>query len=230
MRDRFQLAYVRAHECTEGPSGWHPHLHAVLLTGRALTEVERAGLEDWILLRWQRGMRRPQKETGHVYRLPLEGVGVKLTRSSRDDYIAKLGLADELAHGSAKRGRGAHRTPFQILFDIWSQYGTNERDVALWREFADEMRGARQLTWSRGLRERYALPEQTDLELVDAADEAPAHTIYEFADGEWDECLQHDVGLRIRVLNAAEKHAPHVASERIRRLIDQALGIPAVPF
>lgn len=232
IRKRYGLDYIRAHEVTCGPNGWHPHLHVVLLTSRPLTDAQRAELTAFLLRRWQRAILRPQKDTGTQYRIPLAGVGVKLVHATRDDYIAKLGLADELSQGVAKRGHDDHRTGFQVLRDVWRVDGANKRDVALWCEYGQAMRGARQLTWSRGLRARCKLPaEQTDLAIVTADDADPEPlTIYDFSPADWDDVLAPDVGLRLRVLAIVEQLPPQPAAAQILALLDRARGIPAVPF
>lgn len=229
IRERYGLAYVRAHEITHGRNGWHPHLHVLLLSARPLTAAAQAELEAFVLRRWQRAIARPQRETGRAYRIPLAGVGVKLTSCGRrDDYIAKLGLADELAQGAAKRGHEAHRTPFQILRDIWQRDFTVAADIDLWVEYATEMPGCKQLTWSRGLRKRYAIVEQTDLELV--VEEPAPITVYEFEDAVWAEMIAPCVGDRIRILHLAEDYPPLEARERIGRLVDRVMGVVEVPF
>lgn len=232
IQARYGLAYVRAQELTHGRNGWHPHLHIVLLSARPLTAAAQVELEAFVLRRWQRAIAKPDRETGTTYRVPLAGVGVKLTSCGRrDDYVTKLGLADELAHGAAKRGHEGHRTPFQILRDIWQRDFTVQADIALWVEYASEMPGCKQLTWSRGLRKRYAIAEQTDLELADREEAMPAPiTVYQFEDAVWAEMIAPLVGERIRILHLAEDYPPLEAAERIGRLVDRVLGIIEVPF
>lgn len=238
IQQRYGLEFVRAHELTHGRNGWHPHLHVLLLSARPLTAAAQAELEAFVLRRWQRAIQKPDRETGRAYRIPLAGVGVKLTSCGRrDDYIAKLGLADELVQGAAKRGHEAHRTPFQILRDIWQRDFTVQGDIDLWVEYATEMPGCRQLTRSKGLgkngylTKRYALEEQTDLELADREEATPDPiTVYQFEDAVWAEMIAPLVGERIRILHLAEDYPPLEAQERIGRLVDRVLGFTEVPF
>jgi hypothetical protein len=55
LRDRFGLVgYVRATEVTHGRSGWHPHLHVLLMTDRVLTLDELRELHQFVRERWIR--------------------------------------------------------------------------------------------------------------------------------------------------------------------------------
>jgi hypothetical protein len=229
------VGYVRGAEQTIGPSGWHPHLHVLLLTRRPLLEQQREELRAFVFKRWARAIAKPHKETGFRFRAPLEygvdgkPVGVVVSQLRRDEYVAKLGLADELASAPTKRARGGRRTPWQLLYDVWAADGSKASDVERWFEYITEMHGAKQLTWSAGLRKRYALPpEQTDLELVEQ--DAPGVTIYTFTNQTWDDVIAPNVGLRIRILQLAESHDPDEAADRITKLVDKACGLEAVPF
>lgn len=85
----------------------------------------------------------------------------------RADYLAKLGL--ELTASATKTGRKAgHRTPLQIA-GVWADQG-DAQAAALWREWCASMVGARQLTWSRGLKRRAGVVERTDDELAEHED------------------------------------------------------------
>lgn len=237
-RARLELVgSVRAMELTHGASGWHPHLHVLLLPGRVWTEGERAELLAWLLERWRRAIARPTK-SGKRYRIPSDAHGVTLTDSHRSDYIAKLGLADELTAGAwTKTARGVNRTPFRILADLTDaiarregKTATAKRDAALWDEYAREMWGARQLTFSKGLRERYAVAEQTDLELATAEEKRPADVLFTFESADWDTVLARKPRVLCRMLEAAESLPPPDAVDRIIRLLDRAKGLQPVPF
>jgi hypothetical protein len=83
------------------------------------------------------------------------------------EYISKLGL--EVSDPGTKRGKGEHRTPFELAADCIERGAYDDRKT--WRAFCDGMRGARQLTWSLGLKAALGVRERTDLEL--AVDEEP---------------------------------------------------------
>ncbi len=228
------IGFVRGAEQTTGPNGWHPHLHAVLLTRRPLADGQFEELRAFLFQRWARAIAKPHKETGLQFRAPLEfgadgrPVAVVVSRLPQADYIAKLGLADELASARTKRAADGRRTPWQLLYDVWASDGTNQADVERWFEYVTEMHGAKQLTWSNGLQKRYDVQEQTDLELVEQ--EEPGEVVYSFGDHEWDTVFADHVGRRVRVQQLAETYGLEEAAARIAALVDSALGLEPVPF
>jgi hypothetical protein len=224
---------VRALEVTHGASGWHPHLHVLLLTEGKLREQTQLELVEFVLARWKKAIGRPNKDNGVRYREPTAEHGVTLTESHRDDYIAKLGLADEIVNGTLKTGRHGGRTPLQILHDVTFAVGSEleqRRSARLWLEYADEMFGARQLTWSKGLKEAYTIPEQTELELA-GQEETDAHEeLYHFADADWDGFIAGNLRLQLELKAIAIHSPPAELVDQILRLLDSARGLPAVPF
>jgi hypothetical protein len=225
---------VRALEVTSGVSGWHPHLHILILTEGKLRERTQEEFVAFVLARWRQAITRPNKDNGAEYREPTAEHGVTLTESHRDDYIAKLGLADEIVNGTLKTGRHGGRTPLQILHDVTFAVGSvpeQRRSARLWLEYADEMYGARQLTWSKGLREAYDVPEQTELELASAEDRESAETWYTFADSEWTDLMADNFALQLKFKTLAlESSSAADFTERVLKLLDCARGLPAVPF
>jgi hypothetical protein len=231
---------VRAMEVTNGPSGWHPHLHILILTEKKLEHPASGKLggdaeayKTMISRRWARYITTRNKETGKAYRPPSRDHGVSFVASHRDEYIAKLGLADELTRGSWKHAKelAGYRTPLQVLRDVAGAKATGadpvKRDVALWREYAAEMRGARQLTWSRGLRKRYELgDEQTDLELADREEGDTGVVVYSIESHVWDRYLRNNWSARAQLLAAAESGG----IDGVLAVLDGLRGLQPVPF
>ncbi len=188
---------IRALEATVGVNGWHPHLHVLLLTRRALSAEEMEDLRAYYFGRWSKRVER------FGYRAPSAAHGVTIVASHRDDYVAKMGLADELVKGSAKDTRGESRTPVEVL----AQFAETRQagDLALWREWVEAMYGARQLTWSRGLRELYAVgPELTDAEIV-ANDAGGAEQLVAVVDANlWRSLVRKNADIMWQLLDAAE--------------------------
>ncbi len=97
-------------------------------------------------------------------------------------YLAKMGC--ELSGILNKDAKPGHFTHWQL-----GQMAANGEEWAalLWREHAEAMMGARQLTWSRGLRELLGLmPERPDAEI--AAEQTPEEAEIETPLGEIDGC------------------------------------------
>ena len=220
MKDRIEWqGQVRALEVMHGVNGWHPHLHILLFTRRSLSEAETSALSNFLYQRWSdaieaAGYRRPSPEHG-LWLSHGEDAGWYVTK------ITKQGLAQEIGRPDTKKGRAGSRSILQII-DDWSQYG-RDSDKRLIREWLDGMYGARQLTWSRGIRKRYLPPEQLDFELVQDA-EKPAGELVCKIDGHcWDCAIEFDPSLSWRLLEAAEKYG----RDGVEDLIDSTcLQIP----
>lgn len=212
------VGYVRAAEATHGPKGWHPHLHVLIFTAAPLTAQLHAELEAYVYERWC------AKIQAFGYRKPSREHGVKLVESHQDDYIAKLGLSDEVASGAFKTAREGRRSPLAILHDY--DVHRRPRDLALWKEWCDGMRGARQLTWSKGLRERYITErELSDAEVVAEEEKKPAEVLVVIDPVMWDEAVAQRPELQTRLLNAAEEYG----ARGVRWILAKE-PYPGVPF
>lgn len=168
------VEHVRRFEATwSTANGWHPHLHVLVFTRGDVDEIEREG---WMFEEWVRGIAgAPTLEAHHV---PLRSVGVRWERCARDGaYLVKLGLEITAAHTkkAARRDDGVLRyTPFQLLDSIMDGRA-NGADVAqlevVWRTWVRTTRAlrVRALTWSRGLRARFAEHVLEDASELDAS-------------------------------------------------------------
>jgi hypothetical protein len=203
--------HVRSIEVTHGAHGWHPHLHVLFFLEVKLTEDEQTEASAWLQERWARCVRRA---LGADF-VPNEH-GVDLRESKRADYLAKFSL--ELTDPGTKRARGKNRTPLQIAASAAT--GKRQADETLWVAYCSGMRGAKMLTWSRGLREAVDLNlEHTDQEVVDAEEQQPAEAVAVIASWAWD-AIRHHRGLPCAILEAAELAANQTAGfEAIQDLI-----------
>jgi len=154
--------WVRALEVTHGVNGWHPHLHVALLT-KALTDAERVHLRAWLFWRWRSTVERAGLGTVSRRAFLVERAEKAIQAG---EYVAKWGADSEIAKAVCKVARGASRSPWQLLKDAEAGDG---RAAFLFREYAGAFKGARHLTWSKGLRERYiAEPELSDEDIARA--------------------------------------------------------------
>lgn len=221
IRWKERLGYVgsvRSAEATVGPNGWHPHLHVLLFTARPLPPELEADFLEYVYGRWA------AKITAAGYRTPTREHGVHLVESKQDDYVAKLGLADEVASGAFKTSRAGRRVPLAVLADY--MVDAAPRDLALWKEWCGSMRGARQMTWSKGLRERYtAERELSDAEAAATEEKSPAEVLWTIGPEMWDAGVAARPDLQARLLNAAELHG-----KRGVRWILALEPYPGVPF
>lgn len=174
-RERYRwLGDVRALEVTHGDNGWHPHLHVLILfkPGARADDFQEFG--DWLYAAWSRAIERTG--FGVCSRAAFAWDKVDATEGAAE-YVSKWGAALELTKAHVKNGRGGGRTPFQILADY--QARGFRRDARLFQEYAVSFKGARQLTWSRGLRDLYLgiEPEATDDDLALEPTMAETHTM-----------------------------------------------------
>ncbi len=158
---------VRALEVTDGASGWHPHLHVLLLLEAALSDEAKGQLEAMLARLWRDCVVR---EMGAVHR-PTLAHGVDVSRCQRADYLAKLGL--EIADaGQAKRARNVKGRTYWQLSREWIARGKHCDDAQAdrIREYIDGMHGAKVVTWGPGLKARAeALVVEPDNPIREAA-------------------------------------------------------------
>jgi hypothetical protein len=203
--------HVRSMEVTHGKHGWHPHLHVLFFLEARLPEDEVSEATGWLQRRWAACVRRV---LGAEF-VPNEH-GVDLRESRRADYLTKFSF--ELTDPGTKRGRGQNRTPLQIA--VAAASGKCAADAALWVAYCAGMRGAKMLTWSRGLREAVALDEeQTDAAVVDAEETADAEPIATLTGRAW-LSVRGRRGLACAILEVAELAATRAdAAARIQALV-----------
>lgn len=190
------LGQVRALEVTHGRAGWHPHLHVLFLTEKKLSARQLRALHVYAFRRWKdyltaRGIRPPKVEASHM-KCGREGVGA---------YISKTGAALELTRADKKGGRYGSRTPLQIL-ETWVQ-NHNLPAANLWREWEKGMRGARSLTYSNGIRERYGILKRSDKALAEA-EPHDSVAVLELEPAVWNTVRGVDLA-GPRILEAAER-------------------------
>lgn len=203
--------HVRAVEVTYGSHGWHPHLHALLFLEVPLNADDLEAATGWLQLRWQHCVRRA---LGSDF-VPNEH-GVDLRYTKRADYLAKFSF--ELVDPGSKRGRGTNRTPLQIAQSVAS--GNSADDEQLWVAYCAGMRGAKMLTWSKGLRAAVDLDvEKSDEELVAGEEQQEAEVVAVLTGSAWDS-VRGRRGIPCAILEAAELAAgPAAGYAAIERLI-----------
>lgn len=219
IRDRLGIAhYIRAVEVTHGRNGWHPHLHILILTTRKLEPFH----EDELAERWQGCVVRALG----IAAKPDKTHGCNLSHDFRKDYIAKLGL--EITDIENKRGKLGSKTPWTIAHEAADGI-TSARH--LWETYVHEMKGARQLTWSRKSKRYFGLLDVSDDEL--SSDGVPivegvAGVLGEWAGVDWDACCREFADWTSRVIAAAASELPLTALARLPRI--RAVSPPWIVF
>jgi hypothetical protein len=188
------VGYIRSLEVLHGANGWHPHTHPLFLTDRLLTAEELAELQAYVFRVWRSAIVKAGYRTPERVGFSLELVA---SPESIGAYMSKMGLALELTHGATKDG-GALRTPFNIAEDFLAT--GDYADQVLWLEYEKAMHGARRLTWSKGLKARYAVAELSDEEL--ATEEVGGELVATLSPDDWRAVVAADAS--IAILEAAE--------------------------
>ena len=185
---------IRALEVTHGTNGWHPHIHVLLFT-REMTASDLEELRQTLSARWQRCV---ENVLGSEHR-PNDRNGCDLKRCFDSNYLNKLGL--ELTAPIGKNARNENRAPMQIAYDFVTN--GDEVDLFLWRAYCKGIKGARMLTWSRGLRQNVGLNEEpTDEDIVNG-EEADEVFVIRISGTNWD-FLRNIRGITHQLLSAAE--------------------------
>lgn len=183
-RDRYGLAgWLRVVEVTEGRNGWHVHVHALLFLDRADTpagQVTPREIDAWtgsMFGRWSRAVQRldlaaplPRAQDVHLVHGEAEPLAAYFTKAT-DLGIAQA-VALEFTRSATKTSRSSSsRSPWGILDGVM----TGDIDeLSRWHEYERASRGRRQMTWSRGLRDRLELaPEISDEEAAQPLDSGP---------------------------------------------------------
>lgn len=199
---------IRALEVTHGSNGWHPHFH-ILLFVQAGLDLERVRREFYVM--WSNCCR--------LAGLPAPSYqhGVSLEDGSKAErYVSKWGLENEMTKGHIKTAKGKGRTPFDLLRDSASG---DKQAGALFVEFANAFKGKRQLVWSNGLKQRFAIEDCTDIELAERAEEN-AQLGQELSKDDWKTILSFDV--RAEILEAFENGGAYEVAQCLALLRGEA--------
>jgi len=193
LRELFHVKHhVRALEVTHGVNGWHPHLH-VLVFGSAEPEPEAL---EYLQGLWIAAV---EAELGDEH-APDWTHGVVLTKASGAAYLQKMGL--EISHSFTKTAGHHSRTPWEIAQDAAAG---DDASAQLWRYYCRSMKGARQLTWSRGMRRFFGLGlRDSDAAVVEEDDKAAGSLVAVWEGPDWDACSRADPFWVSRVAAAEE--------------------------
>lgn len=138
LRETFGfVGAVRCVEVTHGANGWHPHIHAVVVTSRRLSREDSAELAELLRLEWDAAVRRV---FGRTTSAAANGWRPVRTPAAAASYAFKA--AWETVGAGGKDGRRNSRTPFQMLDDMNSG---DARALALWDEYEAATTGRRAL-------------------------------------------------------------------------------------
>ena len=193
LQDRLKVAgRIIATETNHGEAnGWHPHFHELWFFERSgidAAKLEQELYDLWLKACEKYGLGEPSRKHGVVVQ---DG-------SQAAQYVAKMGekqwtLADEMAKANAKKGRKSNRSFWQLIdcyMDESASAQHRNRAKQLILEYAEATKGKKALTWTPGLKKRYAVVEMTDEELA-AQQEEEAVLIAEIPLSDWRIIVKH---------------------------------------
>lgn len=168
LRKRYGfLGQIRALEVTYGDrNGWHPHVHEVwlvsmhngLFSPTDVKVIQKLLSGAWMRAVETQGLPVPDEAIGCVVKQittprDYEGKGIAAIAG-----VTGWDASDELVRGMMKKARLDRFGPFDLLVAGLGK---------LFAEYVEAFQGKRQLTWSPGLKDRYAIREVSDEELAE---------------------------------------------------------------
>lgn len=190
---------VRSLEVTYGANGWHPHTHELLFI-----EAGKESALEALRFLWGSAVKKAGLDAINEHGFDLRG------GDSAADYVAKWGrepqadgwnVSHEMTKSHIKQGRGQSQTPFGLL-RLYVEKG--DQDAGLhFINFANCFKGRRQLFYSPGLKQLYAIEETTDAEIVERESE-DSETLGTISKLDWRVVLR--MNARGEVLVIAERY------------------------
>lgn len=193
LRERFGIqGTISVREVTWSKlNGWHPHCHELVFCS---AEMDVDAYDAAVRGLWQRSVEREGLSVNE------HGFSVSRTYGAVADYVAKFGrepirspwgAATEITKGHMKFGHTEeHLTPFALLWLI--SQGCDELKP-IFRAYAEQFKGKRQLVWSAGLRATLlgSTVEETDEELAQAQ-ATEAVVLGQLTSEQWKAVLLHE--------------------------------------
>jgi hypothetical protein len=156
---------VRALEVTLGANGWHPHLHILVFLRKPRGVRARRAIQRSFVERFSKVVERAGYRTPDPRNCPIEIVH----SAEVGQYVATtIGIVSELTSWHMKRGKGASRTPIQLLRDVVTNDASEDRKR--WGEWESGTYRRRQLTYSQGLRRRLGVVAEVDEDICAQAE------------------------------------------------------------
>lgn len=218
--------YVRGVDCTHTEdNGWHLHQHVLLIFDGPISPEMARGFEDDLFAIWAKGLAKSGFTASREH-----GADVKVGKQALEQmgrYVAKLAFETGGARWKKKRGAKSGRTPWEILDDVIASTGNlrrlgskraitsaNAADLGLWNEWEEAMQGMHMVEWSKGLKDRVGVNDETDEQI--AADDGGGEILAYLPSATW-RAIRHEAE---DLLAVAETDGPDAALAwlRARRL------------
>ena len=171
--DQGFIGLIRALEVTVSKrNGWHLHTHELwFVKGDAnVKRIKKRTLERWEQACYKAGLLNAFDEK-QVRAFRRRSVDIK-ENASCSEYLAKMdetkhwGADREIAKQSTKQGKKSGFHPFGLLDQVEQETADATWAKHRFAEYANGMKGARQLFWSPGLKAHFEIGEKTDEEIA----------------------------------------------------------------
>lgn len=175
LKDAYKVSgYIKALEVTWSPQhGWHPHMHTIYFLDMPQKDVDTKAMHSDMFAQWERCANRNgfQNLSPNAFDIrDASRVKNYLNKMTGERY--KWGSENELTKLHTKKARGNSFAPFDFL-NAYNETA-NELYAKLFREFAIAFHGKMHLTWSKGLKVRYGVSNQTDEQVAQSIGEIDA--------------------------------------------------------
>jgi hypothetical protein len=210
LRQQWGIAgYVMGVEVLHGPQGWHPYVHALLLT-RVPAEACAANRAT-LATHWRRAVRKGFRA------MFASGVEDTVTIAPCDvpTFIDRIAFFDP-SESQCQLTRPGYRRPWEIASA--SLEGSDPKDAELWRGWQIATCGRKQLIWSDGTRRILGRTEMTDEECLAESESPSDQLVARFSAAEWYVLYKHNDAL----LEAAERGGRDAVLELARSIAREA--------
>ena len=167
------IGLIRALEVTVSKrNGWHLHTHELWFVKKDanVKRIKKRTLDRWENSCYRAGLLNPFDEK-QVKAFRRRSVDIK-GNASCSEYLAKMdetkhwGADREIAKQSTKSGKKSGFHPFGLLAEVEQKTENSKWAKFRFAEYANGMKGARQLFWSKGLKDHFEINEKTDEQLA----------------------------------------------------------------
>lgn len=164
--------WLRIVEVTIGDNGWHVHVHYLLFLEPSTDAPDLKPLQTSMFGRWSSALKAAglpaPLSSGQDLRLLDGAADEQLSRYFTKSVMHAKAIGQEMTFSQTKKARGVHgtRSVWSLLDAVIDEGDADSLD--LWHEYQRASKGRRQMTWSKGMRDRLGLlVEQTDEEIAE---------------------------------------------------------------